>query len=158
MQDDDPPAERSRLLREDGFRWEGAVSEAYKAEGDHFRGATRQTLVGEPAGESAPAFETRYFEVAPGGYTTLERHGHAHVVVVVRGRAEVVLDDRLVTAEPLDCLYIAPWSWHQLHAVGEAPLGFLCIVDRDRDRPCTPDADTLERLRAIPEIAHRIRS
>ncbi len=150
--------ERSCVLRERHFRWEGAIEDAYKAQGDHFRGARRQTLIGEPAGQSAPAFETRYFEVAPGGYTTLEQHQHAHVIVIFRGCAEIILDQELMAVEPLDCVYIAPCTWHQIHATGEEPLGFLCIVDRDRDRPQRPDPETLDRLCAEPRIAHRIRS
>ncbi|ABM61256.1 cupin domain-containing protein [Halorhodospira halophila] len=151
--------EASRVLRERDYRWEGTEEEAYKAEGTHFSGARRQTLVGRPAGQEAPAFETRYFEVEPGGYTTLERHEHTHVVIVVRGHAEVVLDDRVEPLTPLDCVYIAPHAWHQIHATGaNEPLGFLCIVDSDRDRPQRPDADDLARLCADPAVARRIRT
>ena len=149
----------SRVLREQGYRGEGVEEEAYKAEGTHFSGARRQTLVGRSSGQQAPAFETRYFEVEPGGYTTLEHHEHTHVVIVVRGRAEVVLDDRVEAVAPLDCIYIAPHAWHQIHATGDdEPLGFLCIVDRDRDRPQRPDADDLARLRSEPAVARRIRT
>ncbi len=152
-------AERSRILREQDYRWEGAEDAAYKAEGTHFSGVRRQTLAGAPAGQEALGFETRYFQVDPGGYTSLERHQHAHVVIVVRGHAEVILDQRVASARPLDCLYIAPWTWHQLHAVdADEPLGFLCSVDRDRDRPERPDAEALNRLCAAPEVARRIRT
>ncbi|MCG5541198.1 MULTISPECIES: cupin domain-containing protein [unclassified Halorhodospira] len=155
----DEEHDASRVLREQGYRWEGIEEEAYKAEGTHFSGARRQTLVGRPSGQEAPAFETRYFEVEPGGYTTLERHEHTHVVIVVRGRAEVVLDNRVEVVTPLDCVYIAPRAWHQIHATGgDEPLGFLCIVDRDRDRPQRPDGDDLAGLCAEPAVARRIRT
>ncbi|MFP4146953.1 MAG: cupin domain-containing protein [Halorhodospira sp.] len=152
--------EHSRVLRNRGYRWDGVEEEAYKAEGTHFSGARRQTLVGRPSGQEAPAFETRYFEVDPGGYTTLERHAHTHVVIIVRGRAEVILDNRVECAAPLDCIYIAPWSWHQIHAVADEdePLGFLCTVEQDRDRPERPDDEALARLCAEPAVARRIRT
>jgi ribulose-bisphosphate carboxylase large chain len=31
-------------------------------------------------------FHVRYFEIAPGGYSTLEKHEHEHVVIPIRGR------------------------------------------------------------------------
>ncbi|MBK1735870.1 cupin [Halorhodospira abdelmalekii] len=152
------PAERSKVLHCKEFRWQGVEEEAYKAEGSHFSGARRQALIGVRPGEEAPAFETRYFELAPGGYTSLEQHAHAHVVIVLRGCGEVILDQRLERIEPFTCIYIAPHALHQLHATSEQePLGFLCIVDRERDRPQYPDATTLAWLREIPKIARRLR-
>ncbi len=64
------------------FRWEGIRVSPYKAEGTHFSGITRQLLFdgGERAG-----CQLRYFEIEPGGYSSLERHRHAHAIMVVRG-------------------------------------------------------------------------
>src|SRR2546427_2468983 len=53
--------------------------------------STRQTLLGEGTGEEPFNFVTRYFEIQPGGYSTLERHQHPHAVVVLRGRGRVTL-------------------------------------------------------------------
>ncbi|MBI2536308.1 MAG: cupin domain-containing protein, partial [Gemmatimonadetes bacterium] len=36
---------------------------------------------------------------------------------------------------PYDCVYVAPGTTHQFRATGTEPLGFLCMVDRVRDRP-----------------------
>jgi len=33
---------------------------------------------------------------------------------------------------------VPPDAVHQLRNEGDAPFGFLCIVDRDRDRPRAP--------------------
>ncbi len=111
-----------------GFRWEGVPERHYKEEDGTFRGVLRQTLLGEGEGEAALAFLTRYFEIAPGGFSTLERHGHPHAVVVLSGCGPFSL-------APHDCVYVAPETPHQLRADQGEPLGFLCIVDRDRDRP-----------------------
>lgn len=130
------PEHRSRVVKARDFRWEGVDLREYKAdEGDHFRDITRQTLLGEEEGEEALGFVTRYFEVEPGGYSSLERHQHPHSVVVVRGRGQVVLGDRVREVDPFDCVYVAPGEVHRFRATGDEPLGFLCVVDRHRDRP-----------------------
>lgn len=127
---------RSRVLRHADFRWEGVDVKAYKdpVEG-LFRGVTRQVLAGGRDAGPPLAFELRYFEVEPGGYTTLERHGHAHAVVVLRGRGSVHLAGEEKAIAPFDCVWVAPDTPHQFRASTDEPLGFLCVVDRDRDRP-----------------------
>ena len=77
------------------FRWEGIEVRPYKQEGTHFSGVTRQVLF---EGGDGLACQLRYFEIAPGGWSSLERHQHAHVVMVVRGRARVLVGDRIVDA------------------------------------------------------------
>ena len=123
------------VLPEDRFRWEGVAVRRYKdADGTH-HGVSRQVLLGESAGQEPLRFVTRYFEVAPGGYTSLERHGHPHAVVVLRGRGSVVLDEERATIAPFDCVYVAPRVAHQFMADQGEALGFLCVVDRVRDQP-----------------------
>jgi quercetin dioxygenase-like cupin family protein len=123
------------VVREDRFRWNAVPLRNYKSEGTHFKAISRQTLLGEGAGEQALEFITRYFEIQPGGYSSLERHQHPHSVLVIRGRGRVLLDDEVHTVSAFDCVYVSPHTVHQFQATGDEPLGFLCIVDRDRDRP-----------------------
>jgi quercetin dioxygenase-like cupin family protein len=125
----------SKLLKCAAFRWDGVPVRRYKTDESPSRGVTRQTLLGEAAGEDACNFLTRYFEVEPGGYSTLERHRHPHAVVVIRGRGRVVLGDTTHDIAPFDCIYVAPGMAHQFRASDREPLGFLCMVDRERDRP-----------------------
>jgi quercetin dioxygenase-like cupin family protein len=128
----------SKVIRGRQFRWQGVPLRAYKDEGEQagrFRGVTRQTLLGEGGDEAALNFVTRYFEVAPGGFSSLELHRHPHSVVVVRGRGRVVLGGESHELEPFDVVYVAPETVHQFRADAGEPLGFLCVVDRDRDRP-----------------------
>jgi quercetin dioxygenase-like cupin family protein len=127
----------SRVLRWSAGRWEGIAQRAYKdpAEG-LFRGVTRQVLAGGRADdEAALDFELRYFEIAAGGYSTLERHGHAHAVVVLVGRGSVDLEGVVSEIGPHDFVYVAAHAPHRFRAAAETLLGFLCIVDRERDRP-----------------------
>src|SRR5215831_7266048 len=131
-----------------GQRWEGVPVEAYKAAGEPFRGVTRQALFGADAGGQS---ELRYFEVEPGGWTTLERHAHVHHVLVLVGSGRALVGNRLVELAPLDALSVPPRTWHQLRAADGERLGFLCLVDRERDRPERPGAADLAGLRAQPE-------
>lgn len=125
----------SKVLRCRDYRWQGVQLKAYKEEPAPCRDLTRQILLGEGPGEAALSFITRYFEVLPGGYSTLELHQHPHAVIVLRGTGQVVLGDETHGIAPFDCVYVAPGTPHQFRATGGEPLGFLCVVDRVRDRP-----------------------
>lgn len=119
-----------------GFRWDGVELEPYKLSthpGGEFRGASRQVIVGR-RGERV-RFNLRYFEIEPGGFTSLELHRHSHVVIGARGIGRVRVGDRNFRLRPMDTIYIAPDQPHQLRAAGKEPFGFFCIVDARRDRP-----------------------
>ncbi len=138
-----------------GFRWERVERLRYKAEGSApFRAVTRQVLFG--GGELRS--EWRYFEVAPDGHSTLERHEHAHAVMILRGRGRCLVGARVHDVSEHDLVEVPPLAWHQFRAAPDAPLGFLCMVDRERDRPQLPGPDDLAALRRIPEVASFIRT
>lgn len=133
---------------EGGFRWAGVELHRYKDEGSApFRDITRQTLfnAGDMAGE------LRYFEIAPGGYSTLERHEHVHAVMILRGEGRCLVGAEVRSVAPFDLVSVPPMSWHQFRA-GSEPLGFLCLVDRNRDRPRLPSPEELAELRGDPQI------
>ncbi len=89
----------------------------------------RQELIGK-FGEST-AFDVRYFELAPGGYSSREKHFHTHVVIPVRGQVNSSARTDLSFASPGYCLRSAT-AVHQLSNPTSEPFGFLCIVDHDR--------------------------
>lgn len=129
---------KSRVIRHKGdFSWQGIKTAGYKAkgEGDHFLSVFRRALVDGSRGEKT-AFHLRYFEVAPGGFTSLETHEHEHVVIAVRGEGELRIGRRLHGLGYLDTAYIAPGCAHQLRNLSrKKPFGFFCVVDARRDRP-----------------------
>lgn len=135
------------------FRWEGVKVSPYKVEGTHFAGITRQLLFDGGEGLSC---QLRYFEIEPGGYSTLERHHHAHAIVVVQGPGRAFIRDRVAELATNDLVRVSPLTWHQFRA-GDAPFGFLCMVDCGRDIPERPDAAALAVLRTDPAIAEFIR-
>ena len=136
------------------FRWEGIAVKPYKSEGTHFAGVTRQTLF---AGGGGLACDLRYFEIEPGGWSSLERHHHAHAVMIVRGGGRVLVGDHIVEARTHDLVRVPPLTWHQFRAAGDAPLGFLCMVDCERDVPERPDDTALAALRSRPGVGEFIR-
>jgi ribulose-bisphosphate carboxylase large chain len=106
----------------------------YKQAADHHCGVLRSVLVGD--GGERTAFHLRYFEIGPGGFTTLEHHEHEHAVVVLRGRGAVRLGEAVHPLAFGDAVYVAPHEVHQLHNPSASePFGFLCLVDAERDRP-----------------------
>ena len=116
------------------FRWLGVPISSYKADASHHQGVSRTVLAGE-CGEKM-AFHVRYFEVAPGGFSSLEKHAHEHVVLVLRGRGEITLEGVVHQLAFGDTVYVCPQAVHQLRNVSaEEPFGFLCLVDAQRDRP-----------------------
>ena len=120
------------------YRWDAVELLRYKDEGSApFRDITRQVLFSQPD----QATELRYFEIAPGGYSTLERHVHTHAVLILRGRGTVQIGDDLHELQERDLVTVDPLVWHQFRAAADSPLGFLCLVARDRDRPQLPDAE-----------------
>ena len=151
-EDSDSPIRRAHAS---AMRWDGVDVLEYKRDGDApYRDVTRQVLVDDPT----LACQLRYFEVAPGGHTTLERHEHAHAVMIAHGRGECLVGDRVYSLAERDLVRVPPLTWHQFRAGPDAPLGFLCMVNGVRDRPQLPGADDLERLKRDPAIARFIDS
>jgi mannose-6-phosphate isomerase-like protein (cupin superfamily) len=132
------------------FRWEGVELRAYKDESTApFKGVSRQTLASDPKLDA----ELRYFEVEPGGHSTLERHEHMHSVMIVAGHGRVLIGSEVFSVKPQDLVTIAGWTWHQFRAGTNEKLGFLCLVNAKRDRPQSPTPQEAAELRANPEIA-----
>ena len=124
------------IRREPGkFEWKEVPLEPYKADAAEYKGITRRELVGK-RGESM-RFHVRYFEISPGGYSTLEKHEHEHVVIPMRGRGEAQAGCYIWSVGPGDVVYVSPSDPHQFRCPEDAtePFGFLCMVNAERDKP-----------------------
>jgi mannose-6-phosphate isomerase-like protein (cupin superfamily) len=132
------------------YRWDGVAHLPYKEEGvAPFKAISRQVLFHEPE----LGCELRYFEMDAGGFSTLERHGHMHAVMILRGRGQCLVGEEVRTVGPFDLVTIPSWTWHQFRATAGEPLGFMCMVNAERDKPQLPNPQELEMLRRRPAIA-----
>jgi quercetin dioxygenase-like cupin family protein len=137
-----------------GFRWDGVEERPYKEDPRAlFHAISRQVLFSDPEMKS----ELRYFEVAPGGFSTLERHQHMHAVLVLRGSGHCLVGRQVRRLATGDLVTVPPMTWHQFRATQDEPLGFLCMVDAERDRPQLPTPDEFAALAADPAVAGFLR-
>src|SRR5437764_12141352 len=84
-------------------RWEGVDVVRYKEdERALFKSISRQVLFSDPELRA----ELRYFEVAPGGFSTLERHEHVHAVMILRGRGHCLVGDKVRCVETHDLVTV----------------------------------------------------
>ncbi len=133
-----------------GFRWDGVELLAYKEEGAApFKAITRQVLFQR----ADLGCELRYFEMEPGGHSTLERHEHAHAVMIFRGAGSCLVGGEVRVVAAPDLVFIPPMTWHQFRATKGEPFGFLCMVNAARDKPQLPTEDELAMLMTDPAIA-----
>jgi quercetin dioxygenase-like cupin family protein len=110
---------------QDHFDW--ANVEPIHYEDGAAKGASGKILIGDNDG--ARNFVFRYFHIEPGGHSTLnDHHIHDHGVMILHGRALVTLEDGQYEVGPHDIIYIPPWEHHSLTALGDEPLGFLCVI------------------------------
>lgn len=109
--------------------WPGVEETRYKDEPGTWVGVTRRILASPPSAK----FETRYFDIAAGGYTSYERHAHEHVVTVATGWGTVRLGTTDYAISAGDLIHIPAGEPHQfLTATG---MGIVCTVDKVRDAP-----------------------
>src|SRR5919108_2082879 len=136
------------------YRWEGVEELPYKEdERALFKSVTRQVLFCDPDLKG----ELRYFEVAPGGFSTLERHEHMHAVLILRGRGHCLVGGEVRPIETRDLVTVPPMTWHQFRATKGEPLGFLCMVNATRDKPQLPTAEDLAALKRDGKVAAFLR-
>lgn len=136
------------------FSWQNVDRLQYKVEGSApFKDITRQVLFSQPDHAS----ELRYFEIAPGGYSTLEQHQHTHAVLILRGRGTVRIGTDVQPIAEHDLVTVDPLTWHQFHAAPDSALGFLCLVSKERDKPRLPTDEQTNESSARPDHAAGLR-
>ncbi len=130
--------------------WQGVDRLAYKDEGSApFKAISRQILFAE----SDLACQWRYFEIESGGFSTLERHRHGHAVMILLGCGRCLVGTTVLSVQRHDLITVPSLTWHQFRADCGQPLGFLCMVNAERDRPQLPTALELVMLRRMPGVA-----
>jgi quercetin dioxygenase-like cupin family protein len=142
-------SETTHRAARDGFKWDGVEIRRYKDDKDApYKDVTRQILFSDPRLKG----ELRYFEVSAGGYSTLEKHDHMHAVLILRGGGRCLIGDEVRDLQQNDLVTVPPWTWHQFRAGKDEPLGFLCLVNAERDRPQLPSESELTALKCDPKV------
>lgn len=137
------------------FGWDSISVLAYKDREGPFKDVTRQIRF---EAQLELSCQVRYFEVGAGGHSTLERHRHAHFVVVIRGEGEALIGDQIHQLLDKDVVLVPSNSWHQFRATQGKPLGFLGIVNGERDKPVLPTPEELGMMRRSSDVAAFIRA
>ena len=82
-----------RFKGENGdFDWEGVELEEYNKGGA--KGSSKRVIIGPKDG--ANNFSVRYFEVERGGQTSFDLHEHDHGIIILRGKARVLVGFEVV--------------------------------------------------------------
>jgi len=108
---------------ENKYTWEDVVIKQYEGDLD---GVTKQVPIGPEDGSNN--FIIRYFRLEPGKHSNKESHAHEHGVIILHGRARVQINQDFIELEPKDAVFVSSNDLHQFTAIGDDPLGFLCVV------------------------------
>lgn len=98
---------------------------------DGVTGVTKRVMIG--AGDGAPNFAMRVFDVEPGGHTPLHSHPSEHEVYVIGGRGVVLEGDREHALEAGSFVFVPPHETHQFRAAADESLRFICVVPKQYD-------------------------
>jgi mannose-6-phosphate isomerase-like protein (cupin superfamily) len=74
-------------------------------------------------------------------------------VMILRGHGECLLGQEIRAVKPHDLITIPRWTWHQFKATAGEKLGFLCMVNVERDRPQLPTEDELAAMKQNPAVS-----
>jgi quercetin dioxygenase-like cupin family protein len=136
-------------------RWKDITELPYKSSRtDKFRLVSRFPII---KGDESNPIETRYFEIQPGGYSSLEWHEHPHTVIIVKGSGSLIMGNQYDELYPRDIVYIAPKCMHQFLADRNESLGFICVVPAHRDRPRYPSRDEIQEQITNTQVLNKIR-
>lgn len=139
-----------RKFHEETIRWDGVEPHIYKENPGVFQDVTKQILFDN---EADLPVQFRYFQVEKDGFSSFEHHAHMHVVLIFKGKGHALLGNQVQAVQAGDFITIPPWQWHQFRADRGDILGFLCLVNHERDIPVYPTEEEVAELRKNPEVA-----
>jgi len=100
-------------------------------------GVKMRWLIG--AGEGAPNFAMRHFELVPGGSTPHHAHPWEHEVYILAGQGTLVSETGGETPFAAgDSIFMPGGERHQFRNTSESPVQFLCMVPHP-DKSCDSD-------------------
>lgn len=90
----------------------------------------RQVLIGS---DEAPNFAMRRFIIEPGGEIPNHTNTVEHEQLVLNGRAQIGIKDKVYDVKRNDVVYIPANVPHWYKTVGDEPFEFLCMVPNKED-------------------------
>ena len=113
------------------YAWEDVQPMVFNTE--DVRGVLKHVLVGPEDG--APNFVIRYFQVPVQSQTFHHAHPHEHGMLILHGKAKIKINEDFYELGPLDSIFISGDDVHQVTNIGDAALGFLCVIARQAEQP-----------------------
>lgn len=138
-----------KSFNEKNYTWTDVEKLVYKEDNSPFKDVTRQVLFN---GSFDLPVQFRYFEVGVDGYSTLEHHEHTHMVMIFRGQGECLIGEEIRKIKVGDILVIPSWTMHQFRANCGEVLGFLCLVNHERDKVTLPTDEEIAKLKSDENI------
>ena len=80
------------------------------------------------AGDGAPNFAMRLFEVEPGGQTPLHTHDWEHEVFILSGEGSVWKEGEEISVSPGTAVFVSPQEKHRFRNAGAEKLRLICLV------------------------------
>lgn len=80
------------------------------------------------------ALDTRKVEIPP--FRTNESHRHAHesLLIVLEGRAEILVNEKVIHAKSGDMVFVPRWASHQTRNTGAETLKMIAVTDYNLTR------------------------
>ena len=82
----------------------------------------------------------------------MERHEHTHMVMIFRGKGQCLLGDTVEDVQEGDMIEIPKLMAHQFRANQGDHLGFLCLVNVDREKVQVITAEEQAMMKQNPAI------
>jgi len=93
--------------------------------------AHKQVLIGADIG---PNFSMRCFTIEAGGEMPLHTNTVEHEQFVLKGRAQVIIDNAAYEVKKNDIVFIPAGIKHSYKVLGDEAFEFLCVVPNKKDR------------------------
>ena len=91
----------------------------------------KQVLISAKEG---PHFAMRRFIIEPGGFMPNHTNTVEHEQLVLRGKAEIGIGDKIYKVQKDNVVFIPRDVPHWYKNIGDEPFEFLCLIPNEEDR------------------------
>ncbi len=98
---------------------------------EEVKGVFRRDII--TAGDGAPLFTMRVFEVEPGSSTPSHSHEWEHEVFILSGKGVVASEQGAIPINKEGIIFVAPGEPHCFVNTGNEPLRFICVIPLQKE-------------------------